>query len=48
MHFITAIILVLAYTTAAAESSLEDAFSAYDQNDYARAARLLRPLADQG
>ena len=42
------IILVVACATGAAAGRIEDAVSAYDRGDYAMAARLLRPLAEQG
>ena len=43
-----AVILVVACATVAAADSYEDAVSAYNRGDYALAARLLRPLAEQG
>lgn len=43
-----AVILVMACATGAAAGSYEDAKFIYDQYDYTKAARLFRPLAEQG
>ena len=43
-----AIILVVACVTVAAADSYEDALAAFMLKDYTLAARLFRPLADQG
>ena len=43
-----AVILVMACATGAAAGPAEDAESAYQHGDYALAAQLLRPLAEQG
>ena len=47
-HVIFAVILVLAAATGAAADTREDADSAYQNGDYARAAQLSRSLAEQG
>ena len=47
-RFLFAVILVVACATSATADSIEEAVSAYDRGDYALAARLLRPLAEQG
>ena len=43
-----AVFLVVACATAAAADSIEEAEFAYDRGDYTQAARLFRPLAEQG
>lgn len=43
-----AVILVVACATGAAAGSYEDAKLIYDRYDYTKAARLFRPLAEQG
>ena len=43
-----AVILVVACATGAAADTFEDADSAYTRGDYARAAQLIRRLAEQG
>ena len=43
-----ALVLMLSLATPAAAGSLEDAAAADDKGDYATAAKLLRPLADEG
>ena len=43
-----AVFLIVACATGASADSLEDATSAFERKDYALAARLLRPLAEQG
>lgn len=43
-----AVFLVVACATVAAADSYEEAEFAYDRGDYTRAARLFRPLAEQG
>ncbi|MGH7181126.1 MAG: tetratricopeptide repeat protein, partial [Nitrospiraceae bacterium] len=46
--FLFAVFLVLACATVAAADSYEDATSAFERKDYALAARIFRPLAEQG
>ena len=43
-----AVLLIVACATGAAADSIEEAEFAYDRGDYTRAARLFRPLAEQG
>ena len=43
-----AVCVVLVCATVAAADAIEDAAAAYNRGDYTRAARLLRPLAEQG
>ena len=43
-----AMILAVACATSAAADTYEDAVSTYDRGDFALAARLFRPLAEQG
>ena len=43
-----AVLLVVAGATVAAADSYENAIFAYQRGDYALAAQLLRPLAEQG
>ena len=43
-----AVFLVVACATVAAADSIEEAEFAYDRGDYTLAARLFRPLAEQG
>ena len=45
-HFI--VFLVLAWASIASAASLEDAEFAYERGDHTQAARLFRPLAEQG
>ena len=47
-RFLLAIFLVLACATVVAAASIEEAEFAYDRGDYTQAARLFRPLAEQG
>ena len=47
-RFFFAVFLTVACSTVAAADSFEEAKSAYDRGDLALAARLLRPLAEQG
>ena len=47
-RFLFAVFLVVACATGAAADSIEEAEFAYDRGDYTRAARLFRPLAEQG
>ena len=47
-HFRFVVFLVLACATIASAASLEDAEFAYERGDYTQAARLFRPLAEQG
>src|SRR5512138_370554 len=47
-RFLFAVLVVLAYATVAAAASVEEAEFAYDRGDYTQAARLFRPLAEQG
>ena len=47
-RFLFAVVFVVVCATSAAAGSLEDAYSAYQRGDYALAARLFRPLAEQG
>ena len=46
--FFFAVFLVVACATGAAAGPREDTDSAYERRDYALAARLFRPLAEQG
>lgn len=43
-----AVILVLVCVTVAAADPIEDAFAAIERKDYSLAARIFRPLAEQG
>jgi hypothetical protein len=45
-HFV--VFLVLAWASIASAASLEDAEFSYERGDYTQAARLFRPLAEQG
>ena len=47
-RFLFAVFLVMACATGAAADSIEEAEFAYDRGDYTLAARLFRPLAEQG
>ena len=47
-RFLFAVFLVVTCATGAAADSIEEAEFAYDRGDYTRAARLFRPLAEQG
>ena len=47
-RFFFAVFLVVACATVAAAGPAEDADSAYQRGDYALAARLFRPFAEQG
>jgi hypothetical protein len=47
-HAVTAIILALSVIAPAAAGPLDDADAAIKRRDYATAARLIRPLAEQG
>ena len=47
-RFFFAVCVVLVCATVAAADAIEDAESTYNRGDYARAARLLRPLAELG
>lgn len=47
-RFLFAVILVVACVTVAAAGPIEDAESAIQHEDYTLAARLFRPLAEQG
>jgi TPR repeat protein len=47
-RFLFAVFLVVACATVAAADAIGDAESTYNRGDYTKAARLLRPLADQG
>jgi len=47
-RFLFAVFLVVAYATVAAADSIEEAEFVYDRGDYTQAARLFRPLAEQG
>ena len=47
-RFLFAVFLVVACATVVAADAIEDAESTYNRGDYIKAARLLRPLADQG
>lgn len=47
-RFLFAVFLVVAYATVAAADSVEEAEFVYDRGDYTQAARLFRPLAEQG
>ena len=47
-RILIAVIVVLACATVAEADSFDDALSAVSHEDYALAARLLRPLAEQG
>src|ERR1043165_6239996 len=46
--FLFAVLLVVGCATGAVAGPAEDAYSTYERGDYALAARLLRPLAEQG
>ena len=47
-RFLFAVFLVMACATGAAADSIEEAEFVYDRGDYTQAARLFRPLAEQG
>jgi len=47
-RFLFAVFLVVAWATVAVAASLQEAEFAYDRGDYTQAARLFRPLAEQG
>ena len=47
-RFLFAVFLVVAHATVAAADSIEEAEFVYDRGDYTQAARLFRPLAEQG
>ena len=47
-HVLFALFLVAACATIAAADPIEDAEAVYNRGDYTRAARLFRPLAEQG
>ena len=47
-RFLFAVFLVVSCATGAAADSFEDAASAHERGDYTLAARLFRPLAEQG
>jgi hypothetical protein len=47
-HILFAVFLVVACAAVAAAASIEEAKSAYDRGDYAQAAQLFAPLAEQG
>ena len=47
-RFFFAVFLVVACATVAAADSLEEAELIYERGDYTQAARLFRPLAEQG
>lgn len=47
-HFLIAVFLVVACATGAAADSFEDAVSALGRGNFTLAARLFRPLAEQG
>ena len=47
-RFLFAVFLVVAWATVAVAASIEEAEFAYDRGDYTQAARLFRPLAEQG
>jgi uncharacterized protein len=47
-HCLFAVFLAVAYATIAAANSIEEAEFTYDRGDYTQAARLFRPLAEQG
>ncbi|MEP6934522.1 MAG: hypothetical protein ABI988_11340 [Nitrospirota bacterium] len=47
-RFLFAAFLAVACATGAAAGPIEDAFSAFDRQEYTLAAQLLRPLAKQG
>ena len=47
-RFLFAVFLVVAYATVATADSIEEAEFVYDRGDYTQAARLFRPLAEQG
>ena len=47
-RFLFAVFLVVVWTTVAVAASLQEAEFAYDRGDYTQAARLFRPLAEQG
>ena len=47
-RFLFAVFLVVACATVAAAGSIEEAEFVYDRGDYTQAARLFRPLAEQG
>jgi len=47
-RFLFVIILVVAWATVAVAASIQEAEFAYDRGDYTQAARLFRPLAEQG
>ncbi len=47
-HILFAVFSVVACAAIAPAASIEEAKSAYDHGDYAQAARLFAPLAEQG
>jgi uncharacterized protein len=47
-RFIFAVFLVMVCATVAVAASIQEAEFAYDRGDYTQAARLFRPLAEQG
>jgi TPR repeat protein len=47
-RFFFAVFLVVAWATVAVAASIQEAEFAYDRGDYTQAARLFRPLAEQG
>lgn len=47
-RFLFAIFLVVAWATVVVAASIQEAEFAYDRGDYTQAARLFRPLAEQG
>jgi TPR repeat protein len=47
-HAIVAIILMLSLAAPVAAGPLQDAHAAFNRGDYAKALRLLKPLAKQG
>ena len=47
-RFLFAVFVVVACATVAAAGSIEEAEFVYDRGDYTQAARLFRPLAEQG
>ena len=47
-RFLFAVFLVVAWATVAVAASIQEAEFAYDRGDYTQAARLFRPLAEQG
>lgn len=47
-RFFVAVLLVVACATGTAAGPMDEAKSAYDSGDYTQAARLIRPLAEEG